>query len=109
MHNGHAEYFETDTLSLEEHFGSWHTPHPEFPFMSLRYETERNHLKLLKNFLGLPQEFTLPEKKAGEIGAVPRSERLARLTDAQRTGLAKTYSRLKRSVDAAPDACVWGT
>ena len=85
---------------------------PEFPFMSLRYETERGHLKLLQNFLGLPQEFSLPEKKVGKIGAVPRSERLgpsAGLTDAQRTGLAETYSRLtKRPVDAAPDTFVWG-
>lgn len=109
-HSCYSEYFETDTLHLEEHFDSWHQPHASFPFMSLRYETERDNMALLQKFLGLSREISLPAKNkkiAGSVGKVPRSERLARLTETQRAALARTYGRIQQKAKAAPDSCLW--
>ena len=69
-------------------------------------------MALLQKFLGLSREISLPAKNkkiAGSVGKVPRSERLARLTDTERAALARTYGRIQQKATAAADACIWGS
>ena len=107
-----GEYFTTDVLQLEQQFDSWHRSMP-FPFMSLRYETERNYLDKLAAFLGTKRPIKLPilKKKgkpiAGSKGKVPREERFRRLDSRQQNDMSLTYGNLRNKVKAAPDFCIW--
>ena len=80
--------------------------------LSLRYETERDaeNMQVLRNFLGLRNGVSLPKPSkriAGSMGSVPRSERLERLEPAEQAAIKRTYGRLQRAVEDAPDVCVW--
>jgi|MDSY01.1.fsa_nt_gb hypothetical protein len=105
------DYFKTDVLQLEEHFRAWHRPMP-FPFMSLRYETEREHLDKLSAFLGTIKPIVLPalgpgRPIAGSKGKVPRGERFRRLNEKEQLEMKRTYGALQERIASAPDFCIW--
>ena len=105
------DYFKTDVLQLEQQFKTWHQPMP-FPFMSLRYETERQNLDKLAAFLGTKKSIVLPalgpgRPIAGSKGKVPREERFKRLEVVQQEQMMQTYGALQTRIKNAPDACIW--
>jgi hypothetical protein len=105
------DYFRTDVLQLEQQFNAWHRPMP-FPFMSLRYETERQNLDKLAAFLGTKNPIALPalgpgRPIAGSKGKIPREERFKRLEVVQQEQMMQTYGALQTRIKNAPDACIW--
>lgn len=84
-----------DTLRLEEHFDAWHRPQ-QIPTMTLRYETMHEHIADIQKFTGINLSFQ-------------RKDRLTTYSmhPLELENLTRTYARLKKKIDAAPDITFW--